>query len=261
MQASSRRAGGNAGQIDLNADMGESFGVYKLGQDEALLGVVTSANIACGFHAGDPTTMRVVVEQALAAGVAIGAHPGLPDRVGFGRRELAITPEEAFDLTLYQVGALHGVVRALGGQLRHVKPHGALYNMAAARFDLASAIAEAVRRVDDQLILVGLAGSALVTAAHQASIAARSEVFADRRYRADGSLVPRRQAGAVIEDPAEAVAQAVQMATAGVVKAEDGSRVPVAADTLCIHGDGSHAVTFAMQIRRALEEAGVRVVA
>lgn len=248
-------------QIDLNADMGESYGVYRLGQDEALLQLVTSANIACGFHAGDASTIRVVVEQALAAGVAIGAHPGLPDRVGFGRRAIAITPAEAFDMTLYQVGALYSMVRALGGSLRHVKPHGALYNMAAEQSELADAIAQAAAKIDDRLVLVGLAGSELLVAAHRVSLPSRSEVFADRGYAANGRLLPRSMPGALIEDVEAAVNQGVSLAVRGVVVPVGGEARAVQADTICIHGDGRHAEVFARSLRTALEAAGVTVTA
>lgn len=245
--------------LDLNADLGESYGVYQLGHDEELLRVVTSANIACGFHAGDPTTVRRAIEQALAAGTAVGAHPGLPDRQGFGRRRMDITPEEVHDLVLYQVSALYGMTRALGGSLCHVKPHGALYNMAASDRLLADAIARAVIKVDPDLALVGLAGSALLSAASQLGLAARSEVFADRRYRADGSLVPRNEARALIQSEEEAVQQAVQMACAGTVATLDGGKVAVRADTICIHGDGVRAVAFATRVRDALNSAGITV--
>lgn len=245
--------------IDLNADLGESFGVYRLGQDEALLAVVTSANIACGIHAGDPTTLRKAVAQALAADVQVGAHPGLPDRVGFGRRNMDLSPDEAFDLVLYQVSALWGVTRALGGALSHVKPHGALYNMAASDSKLADAIAQAVAQVDAGVALVGLAGTELLASAKRHGLQARSEVFADRRYRADGSLVPRRDANALIDDSQEAVAQAVRMARAGVVTAVTGEEIEVEADTLCIHGDGLHALQFAKEVKAALTASGVVV--
>lgn len=227
-------------QIDLNCDLGESFGVYRKGEDERLLDLVTSANIACGFHAGDPATMRRTVEQCAAKGVAIGAHPGLPDLAGFGRRELAITPQEAYDLTVYQVGALYGFVRAAGAVMTHVKPHGALYNMAARDRALAEAIAEAVYRVDGALVLFGLAGSESIRAARAIGLRTAEEAFADRAYRPDGTLVPRSEPVALIEDAEAAAEQVIRLAEAG------------RADTVCIHGDGPHAVEFAGLVRSRL---------
>jgi UPF0271 protein len=234
-------------RIDLNCDIGEGFGVYTTGEDERLLDVVTSANIACGFHAGDPSTMLRTVRLCAERGVAIGAHPGLPDMAGFGRREMAISPQEAYDMTVYQLGALNGFVRAEGAVMRHVKPHGALYNMAAADAGLAAAIAEAVWRVDASLILVGLAGSELIRAGAAAGLATAAEAFADRRYRQDGTLVPRREPGAMIGDAAEAVGQVLRLAEAG------------RAQTVCVHGDGPHAFEFAARVRQGLQEAGWRL--
>ncbi len=247
--------------VDLNADLGEGFGVYELGADRELLSVVTSANIACGFHAGDPTTVRTAVEQALAAGTAVGAHPGLPDRLGFGRRVMELTEDETYDLVLYQVSVLYGVTRAYGGVLKHVKPHGALYNMAAKQAPLAAAIARAVAKVDASLVLVGLAGSEILVAAERYGLASRSEVFADRRYHSDGSLVSRSDPRALIEDAEESVAQAIRMTQDGLVRALDGIDVPVRAETICIHGDGQHAVNFANRVRLALTAAGIVVTA
>jgi UPF0271 protein len=234
-------------RIDLNCDIGEGFGVYRTGEDERLLDVVTSANIACGFHAGDPATMLRTVRLCAERGVAIGAHPGLPDMAGFGRREMAISPQEAYEMTVYQLGALYGFVRAEGAVMRHVKPHGALYNMAAADAGLAEAIAEAVRRVDAALVLVGLAGSELVRAGAAAGLATAAEAFADRRYRQDGTLVPRREPGAMIGDAAEAVGQVLRLAAAGQ------------AQTVCVHGDGPHALEFASRVRQGLQQAGWRL--
>jgi 5-oxoprolinase (ATP-hydrolysing) subunit A len=246
-------------RIDLNCDMGESFGHWAMGNDEALLACITSANIACGFHAGDPGTMRRTVQLALARGVAVGAHPGLPDMVGFGRREMAITPEEAYNLTVYQTGALMAFVRAEGGTMQHVKPHGALYTMAAQRPQLAEAIAIAVHDVDHELILVGLAGSQLILAAERAGIRAAGEAFADRRYQADGSLVPRSRPNAVITDPAEAVAQVLEIVGNGRVISVEGRHVPISAETICIHGDTPGAPEFARQVRARLEAEGVEI--
>jgi len=245
--------------VDLNCDLGESFGAYRLGRDEEMLQVVTSANIACGFHAGDPATMRRTVRLALDNGVALGAHPGLPDLLGFGRRDMAISPDEAYDLVVYQLGALWGFVRAEGAKLQHVKPHGSLYNMAARDAGLARAVAEAVCRVDPSLILFGLAGSELITAGKRAGLRTASEVFADRTYQADGSLTPRRLPDAVITDDERALAQVAKMVTEGKVIARQQVEVAIQADTICVHGDGPCAVEFAGKIRRSLSEAGVRV--
>ena len=245
--------------IDLNCDMGESFGAWTMGDDAAVLAHVTSANIACGFHAGDPDTMQRTVASAVAAGVAIGAHVSLPDLQGFGRREMKISASEAHAMTLYQIGALAAFVRAASTRLHHVKPHGALYNMAARDAALADAIAQAVRDFDPALVLVGLAGSELPRAGERAGLAVAHEAFTDRRYERDGTLTPRRETGAVIHDVDAAVAQAVAIATRGVVTARDGSVVAVQADTLCVHGDRPDAVIFAQRLRTALEDAGVHV--
>ncbi|WP_374017489.1 5-oxoprolinase subunit PxpA [Paenibacillus thiaminolyticus] len=246
-------------KIDINCDMGESFGAYRMGTDEEILPFVTSANIACGFHAGDPSVMRKTVAAALAHGTAIGAHPGLPDLAGFGRRNLDIAPEEAYDIVVYQVGALSGFVKAAGGNMRHVKPHGALYNMAAARRPLADAIARAVYDIDPDLILFGLSGSELVRAGQAAGLRTAHEVFADRTYRADGSLTSRQEAHALITDTEEAVQQVVRMVREGVVRSVQGHDVAIQADTVCIHGDGAHALAFARSLRERLEEAHIAV--
>jgi Uncharacterized proteins, homologs of lactam utilization protein B len=245
--------------IDLNCDMGESYGAWKMGDDEAILPYVSSANIACGFHGGDPAVMRRTVTAALRHGVSLGAHPSLPDLQGFGRRTMQVSPQEAYDITVYQVGALAAVAASQGARLNHVKPHGALYNMAARDPALAEAICRAVRDVDATLVLYGLAGSALVTAAQAVGLRAASEVFADRSYQRDGSLTPRSQPGAMIEDLDASVAQVLRMVREGVVRSIDGHDVPVRADTLCIHGDQPGAAAFASAIRKALEAAGVSV--
>lgn len=248
-------------RIDLNCDLGESYGAWTMGQDEQVLGLVSSANIACGFHAGDPDTMRRTVGLAAAAGVAIGAHPSLPDLQGFGRREMAVSAAEAQALVLYQIGALWAFAKSAGTRLHHVKPHGALYNMAARDPALAAAIAAAVAGFDRELILVGLAGSALLQAGRDAGLRVAAEAFVDRRYQADGSLTPRREADAVIKDPDQAVAQALSIVLHGHAVARDGSRVDIAADTLCIHGDKPDAALFAQRLRTALSEAGVQIAA
>jgi UPF0271 protein len=248
-------------RIDLNCDLGESFGAWRMGDDDALLALISSASIACGFHAGDPSIMQYTVQQAMTHGVAIGAHVSLPDLQGFGRREMRVTPAEVHAMTLYQIGALHAFVHAAGAQLAHVKPHGALYNMAARERPLADAIADAVQRFGPQLRLFGLAGSALIDAGHAIGLPVAAEAFADRRYLADGSLQPRGETGAVIDDAGQAVAQAVGIARDGFVMAVGDQRVPLQADSLCLHGDGAHALAFAAQLRDALKTAGLRIAA
>ena len=246
-------------RIDLNCDMGESYGAWTMGNDAAVLQFVSSANIACGFHGGDPATMRKTVAAALARGVALGAHPSLQDLAGFGRRVIQISPDEAYDIVVYQIGALAGVAASQGAQLHHVKAHGALYNMAAKDEPLAKAICQAVKDVDASLILYGLAGSKLIDAARAIGLACANEVFADRSYQDDGSLTPRTRAGAMIEDVEVAVAQVVRMVREGLVRSVDGKDVPVQADTLCIHGDQPNALVFAEGIRSALLQAGIEV--
>lgn len=245
--------------VDLNCDLGESFGAYRIGQDEEILPYITSANIACGFHAGDPRTMSRTVELALKHDVAIGAHPGLQDLAGFGRREMKLSPREAYELTVYQVGALWGFVRAEGGVLRHVKPHGALYNMAAASSALAEAIAEAVYRIEPELTLFGLAGSELIRAGNKAGLRTASEVFADRTYLSDGSLTPRSRPDALVTDEQQTRHQVLRMVGEGKVRSTSGEDVAITAETICLHGDGLHAVKFAAVIRSSLENAGIAV--
>lgn len=245
--------------IDLNCDMGESFGQYQLGNDAAIMPLISSANIACGFHAGDPTVMARTVRCALSHGVAMGAHPGLPDLQGFGRRNLAISPTECFEMVLYQIGALQALVHAEGGRLNHVKPHGALYNMAAADARLAHAIADAVHRFNPELILFGLAGSELIKAGNYLGLTTANEVFSDRRYLKNGSLTPRTQANAMIESDAEALAQVYQMVLQGTVETNDGTAISVQADTLCIHGDGSHALSFAENIAEFFKQKEIAI--
>ena len=245
--------------IDLNSDLGESFGRWSLGHDAEVMRSITSANVACGFHAGDPGVMRETVRRAKAAGVAIGAHPGFPDLVGFGRRNLAATPQEVEDFVIYQVGALAGIAAAEGVRLQHVKAHGALYNMAIRDGGLATAIARAVASLDRTLILFGLPGTELLRAGEAAGLKIAAEGFADRAYEADGSLTPRDRPGAVIHETREVVQRAVRMAQEGVVTATTGRDIPMRVDTICTHGDtpGSHELT--RQIRDALERAGVSV--
>ncbi|MGH8279619.1 MAG: LamB/YcsF family protein [Gammaproteobacteria bacterium] len=248
-------------QIDLNADLGESFGAWRMGDDAGVMPWITSANVACGFHAGDPVVMRHTVALCLQHQVRIGAHPALPDLQGFGRRRLHITPDEAYAQVVYQIGALAGFAHATGTRLHHVKAHGALYNMAAREPALADAIAHAVHDFDSSLILVGLAGSAWIAAGRALGLAVAREGFCDRRYRADGSLTPRSEPGAVIEDVDTGVAQAISIATRHEAITSDGTPVHIEADTLCVHGDRANAALFAKRLRQALEQAGVEVTA
>ncbi|NTU19099.1 LamB/YcsF family protein [Brevibacillus sp. HB1.2] len=246
---------------DLNCDMGESFGAYQLGNDQEILPYITSANVACGFHAGDPGTMRKTVQMALEAGVAIGAHPGFADLVGFGRRNMEISPDEAYELVLYQIGALQAFVRAEGGVMHHVKPHGALYNMAATRPALAESIALAIYKVNPELMLYGLAGSELTRAGEKIGLATAHEVFADRTYQQDGTLTPRSQPNAMITDQQQSLQQVIRMVSKGLVLTQQGVDIPIQADTICIHGDGAHALEFAQSIREALVGAGMTIAA
>lgn len=240
--------------IDLNADLGEG------GRDDAaLMTLVSSVNIACGFHAGDAQTMQRCVRDAIKHGVAIGAHPGFPDRENAGRLAMDLPPETVYAQTLYQIGALEAIARAQQGVLRHVKPHGMLYNQAAKDPQLADAIARAVRDCHPQLILVGLAGSELIRAGERLGLATRQEVFADRGYQPDGSLVPRSRPGALITDASQSLAQTLEMVRQGSVRAIDGSTARVQADTVCLHGDGEHALQFARRLRAAFAEQGIRV--
>jgi UPF0271 protein len=246
-------------RIDLNSDLGESFGAWPMGQDEALMPVISSANVACGFHAGDPGVMRRTVELATRFGVAIGAHPGFPDLVGFGRRDMHCSPREIEDFVVYQVGALAAVAAAQGARLQHVKAHGALYNMACVDADMAAAIARATAAVDRSLILFGLPGSALLEAGRREGLRVAAEVFADRAYLASGALVPRSRPGSVIHDHEHVAARAVRMVRERVVVAIDDALVPLEADTICVHGDTPGAATLARNIRTALEANGVTI--
>jgi 5-oxoprolinase (ATP-hydrolysing) subunit A len=246
--------------IDLNCDMGESFGRYSLGDDAAMLDIVTAANIACGLHAGDPLVMRHTVEMAIARGVAVGAHPGYPDLQGFGRRPLSMNEEELEATILYQLGALAGFVAAAGDRLTHMKPHGALYNSAARDPEVAGAIARAVVSFDPQLIVVTLPGSALAEAAGSEGLSVATEGFADRTYQANGTLVPRSHPGAIIHDPAQAAAHAVRMVTEGAVETITGETIDLKISTLCVHGDTPNAPAIAQSLRQALEAAGVSVI-
>jgi len=247
-------------RIDLNADLGEGFGAWTMGADQEVLSFVTSANVACGFHAGDPSVIDRTVGLAARAGVAVGAHPGYLDLRGFGRREMQLPASEIENDVVYQVGALQAFARSHGAALTHVKPHGALYNQAARDDQLARAIARGVARVDPKLVLVGLASSAPMRhAADAEGLRYAAEAFADRAYERDGQLVSRTLPGAVLENAEEAAAQAVSIARDGTVTAAGGTRVAFTADTLCLHGDSPHAVATARAVRRALEAAGVTV--
>jgi 5-oxoprolinase (ATP-hydrolysing) subunit A len=245
--------------IDLNADLGEGFGRYRLTDDDALMDLVSSANIACGFHAGDPVTMARAVRAAQQRGVAIGAHPAYPDLVGFGRREMDASPEEITTFMLYQIGALAGFCRAAGSRLRYVKPHGALYNRAERDPATAAAIVEGVRKAGLDLILLGLTGGKLIQVAAEAGVPTAAEAFIDRAYLADGTLVPRSRPGAVIEDVAEAVDRAVSLARRQTVTAVDGSSLTIHADSLCLHGDTPDAVARLRAVRSRLEAEGVLI--
>jgi len=245
--------------IDLNCDMGEAFGNYSMPNDETLMNYITSVNIACGYHAGDPAVMQQTVAMAIRKNVAIGAHPGLPDLQGFGRREMKISANEAYQITLYQIGALHAFVKAAGGKLNHVKAHGALYNMAAKDAALAKAIVQAVHDFDPSLILYALAGSQMVEAAHKISIKTASEVFADRTYQDDGSLTPRTQNNAMITNEADSIKQVLLMVKQKQVISTSGKTINLNADTLCLHGDGDHAVDFARTISERLKKEGISI--
>lgn len=245
--------------IDLNCDMGEAFGNYPMPNDDTLMDYITSANIACGYHAGDPAVMQHTVNLAVQKGVAIGAHPGLPDLQGFGRREMKLTAREAYQITLYQLGALYGFARAAGGRLHHVKAHGALYNMAAKDAALAASIAQAVYDFDPALMLYALAGSRMVDAAQKLGLRSVSEVFADRTYQDDGSLTPRTQSNALITDEQQSIAQVLTMVQQQQVVSVNNNAIPLQADTLCLHGDGAHAVAFARTICEKLKAEGITV--
>jgi 5-oxoprolinase (ATP-hydrolysing) subunit A len=244
-------------KVDVNCDMGEGFGVYRLGSDEQIMPYVSSANIACGFHAGDPAHMRRTVRLAESAGVAIGAHPGLPDITGFGRREMKVSPDEARDYVVYQISALQGFTAAK--KLQHVKAHGALYNMGLRNEELASAVAGAVKEVDPDLILVGMAGSAWIRAGLDLGLSVACEVFADRAVNPDGTLVSRSRPGAVITDPGEVVARVLRMIAEGRVTGINGEDIEMRGDTICLHGDTPGAAALAAILRQSLEAAGVNV--
>ena len=246
-------------RIDLNADVGESFGAYAIGHDPGLMKSITSANVAAGFHAGDPSVLRATVRRAKAHGVAVGAHPSFPDLAGFGRREMVMSPREAEDLVLYQIAAVAGVAHVEGVQLQHVKPHGALYNMASHDIALAGAVARAVAAFSPGLILLGPPGSELLKAGSALGLRVVGEAFADRAYEPDGSLVSRKKLGAIIHDVDAVVERSIRLAKDRSVVAIDGSIVHLRADTICVHGDTPGADELAAKLRQALERAGIEV--
>lgn len=248
-------------QVDLNADLGEDFGVWRMGPDEEILGLVTSANVACGFHAGDPRAMRRAVARAAARGVAVGAHPGYPDRVGFGRRPLGASPDEVENDLIYQIGALAAFCAVEGTPLHHVKPHGALYNAACADGNLARAVVRAVAAVDSGLLLYAPSGSRLAEEGRRVGLTVTPEVFADRAYDPDGRLVSRERPGAVLHDPARVAARVIRMVLESRVTAADGSDLAVDVGTVCVHGDNPDAISVLRAMREALSAAGVALAA
>jgi len=244
-------------KIDLNCDLGESFGAYTIGMDSEVIPFITSANIACGFHASDPLVMSDTVMLCKARGVAVGAHPGFPDLMGFGRRNMDVSPAEVKAYIIYQIGALAAFCTANGVRLSHVKPHGALYNMAGKDIALARAICEGIQSVDPSLILLGLSGSKMLEAAEELGLKAAREVFADRGYEEDGSLVKRGKPGAMITDEDEAIARVIRMVKDRKVKAITGKDINIQADSVCVHGDGAKALEFVQKIGKALIDAGI----
>lgn len=248
-------------RVDLNCDLGESFGSYTIGNDDQVIPLITSANVACGYHASDPVVMDQTLSMIKEAGIRIGAHPGFPDLMGFGRRNLSVSPTEAKAYVLYQLGALDAFCRVHGMKMQHVKPHGALYNMAAKDYELSRAICEGIQEFDPQLIVLALSGGELVRAAKDMGLRTALEVFADRAYEEDGSLVNRRKEGAMITDEDLAVARVVRMVKEKKVTAVTGKDIPIQADSVCVHGDGAKALAFVEKIRRALTEEGVEICA
>ncbi|MBE6949532.1 MAG: LamB/YcsF family protein [Ruminococcaceae bacterium] len=246
-------------KVDLNSDLGESFGAYTIGMDSEVLKYISSANVACGFHAGDPMVMEKTVSMAKANGVAVGAHPGYPDLMGFGRRNMTISPAEAKAYTKYQVGAMLAFTKAQGIKLQHCKPHGAFYNNAAVNMELAVAICEGVYEVDPDIILLGLAGSKHLEAAKEVGLRCASEVFADRAYMDDGTLVPRKMPGAVIHDTDITIARVLKMVKEGCVESITGKIIPIKADSICVHGDNPKAIEFVNTIRSTLQAEGVEI--
>lgn len=246
-------------KIDLNSDLGESFGAYKIGSDPDVIPLISSANVACGFHAGDPAVMAKTVALCKQSGCALGAHPGYPDLVGFGRRNLAVSPADAKAMTTYQIGALDAFCKAAGIKMQHVKPHGAMYNMAAKDEALAKAICEAIYEYDKGLILMGLAGSQMLVQAKKMGLRCAAEVFADRAYEEDGTLVARTKPGAMIEDEDEAVSRVIRMIKEGKVTAITGKDIAITADSVCVHGDGAKALAFVEKLRNAFAAESIEI--
>lgn len=246
-------------KIDLNSDLGEGYGAWKMGDDAAMLGIVSSANVACGFHAGDPRTILATVREAAARGVAIGAHVAYPDRVGFGRRPMDVTADELTADVIYQIGALQGICTAAGTRVTYVKPHGALYNTIAQDARQGAAVIAGIRAIDPALILMGLAGAPILAQAADAGLAVVAEAFADRAYTPDGALLSRREVGAVLHDPGLIAARMLRLATEGVIEAVDGSVLTLKADSICVHGDSPGAVAISARIRAVLLENGVAI--
>lgn len=245
--------------VDLNSDLGESFGAYKMGKDEQIIPLVSSANVACGFHAGDPSTMAKTVQLCKASNAAVGAHPGFNDIEGFGRRNIDISPQDAKNIIIYQVGALDAFCKANGMKLQHVKPHGALYNMAAKNAALARAVCEGIYEYDSSLILLGLANSEMITQAKQIGLPYACEVFADRAYEDDGTLVARTKPGAMITDEDEAVSRVVSMIKNHTVKTINGNEIEICPDSVCVHGDSEKALLFVRKIVNTFEKEGIQI--
>lgn len=246
-------------RVDLNSDLGESFGRYTLGSDDKIIPLITSANVACGYHASDPVVMEKTIASVKKAGIHAGAHPGFPDLMGFGRRNMNVTPAEAKAYTLYQLGALYGFCQSQGISMQHVKPHGAMYNMAAKDYTLSRAICEAIYEFDKNLIVLALSGGELARAAKDMGMRTAQEVFADRAYEEDGTLVDRRKEGAMITDEKTAISRVVRMVKEKKVMAITGKDIPIEADSICVHGDGAKALAFVEQIRRTLSEEGIEI--
>lgn len=246
-------------KVDLNCDLGESFGAYKIGLDSEVLPFISSANVACGYHASDPVVMSKTVKMCKDMGVEVGAHPGFPDLMGFGRRNMSVSPAEAKAYVMYQVGALDAFCKANGITIQHIKPHGALYNMAGKDYALARAICEGIKEIAPEYILLGLSGSNLIKAAEDTGLRAAKEVFADRGYMDDGALVPRTMEGAMITDEDIMIKRVITMVKDGVVKTVSGKVIPIKADSVCVHGDGEKAVAFVKRIRSELTNAGIEI--
>lgn len=246
-------------RIDLNSDLGESFGAWRMGDDETMLGIVSSANIACGFHAGDPSCILATLKQAAARGIVVGAHVSYPDKVGFGRRNMDVAPQELTADVIYQIGALRGLAKAAGTRVSYVKPHGALYNTIAGDAKQADAVIAGMQAVDPSLVMLALAGAPIVERCRAAGLAVVEEAFADRAYTPDGTLVSRREAGAVLHDPELVAERMLRLATEGLIEAIDGSTLHLSAQSICIHGDSPGAVAMAARVREQLLAGGVEI--